>query len=233
MKNVLHEYLSEIVGGLVVALIIYGVTAIRDVLGSVRVVMIIGEVISIALYIYVLTLKQKGVVYPHQPRPRFGSKARRNAKILLVSTTAVVVLFWFSPMAKHENETRIKNDMINSDSTHTPSPNSQGDSIKFNKTHSNEPCMDFPEEDLDLYEEQIRRDISKYLEANNAEEAIRLWRCLRSNTAKDEECDHIFDHCLKNGELDKAEEVLKFFRIPSKKDSAQTALMLEIRKRRQ
>lgn len=224
MKNVLHEYLSEIVGGLVVTLIIYGVAAMRDVLGSAKVVMIIGEVISIAICIYVLTLKQKGVVYPHQPRPRFGPKAQRNVKIFLASTTIVVVLFWFSPITKHE---------IKSDTIHPLHPNSQVDSIKYNNTRSNEPCMDFPEKDLDLYEEQIRRDISKYLEANNAEEAIRLWRCLRSGTARDEECDHIFDYCLKNGQLDKAEEVLKFYRNPSKKDSAQTALMLEIRKKQQ
>jgi len=91
------------------------------------------------------------------------------------------------------------------------------------------PNINNEEESLDyrLSEEQKRREISNFLEKDNVDEAIRFLNLLQSKTAKDEECDHIFNFCLKNGKLDKAEETAKLFVSSSKKEKALNDIALE------
>lgn len=82
-----------------------------------------------------------------------------------------------------------------------------------------------------LSEEQIRREIGNLLEKENVDKAIRLLSFLHSETAKEEECDHIFNYCLKNGKLDEAEEAAKLFVSSSKKEKALNDVALEKIKR--
>ena len=76
-------------------------------------------------------------------------------------------------------------------------------------------------------EEQVRNQISKLLEANNAKGAIDLLQLLRDSATRDEECDHIFRYSLNNGKLKDAGRVVQFFQSPGKKDSALKELSLE------
>jgi hypothetical protein len=82
-----------------------------------------------------------------------------------------------------------------------------------------------------LNEEQIRREIDKFLKVDNVEETFRLLPHLSSDTARDDECDHIFNYCLKNRKLKQAEEVVKFFKSRTKKEAAMKELAVEQLKR--
>lgn len=82
-----------------------------------------------------------------------------------------------------------------------------------------------------LNEEQIRREIDNFLKVGNVEETLGLLPHLSSNSIRDEECYHIFSYCLKNRKLKQAEETLKFFKSPSKKEAATKELAVEKLKR--
>lgn len=78
--------------------------------------------------------------------------------------------------------------------------------------------------------QQIRREIINFLHEGYIDEAINHLKYLSSPLEKDEECDHIFNYCIKNGKLKKAEEVLPFFQNPIKLKEAKKKLALEWKK---
>lgn len=77
-----------------------------------------------------------------------------------------------------------------------------------------------------LSEEQIRRKIDKLLKTGNSDEAITLTKYL-SEDAKEEELQHIFNFCIKNRKLNKAEKVLELFQSTSKREKAKERLDME------
>jgi hypothetical protein len=77
-----------------------------------------------------------------------------------------------------------------------------------------------------LSEEQIRRKIDKSLKTENSDEAITLTKYL-SEEAKEEELQHIFHFCIKNGKLNKAEKVLGLFKSSSKREKAKEQIDME------
>jgi hypothetical protein len=82
-----------------------------------------------------------------------------------------------------------------------------------------------------LSQDQIRREISKRLEKANPAGAVTLLEFLSDVEAREEEADHIFGYCLKNGKFKEAEHVVPFFMSRGKRDSAMTELQLEKIKR--
>lgn len=77
-----------------------------------------------------------------------------------------------------------------------------------------------------LNEEQIRGKIDESLKTENSDEAITLTKYL-SEDAKEEELQHIFDFCIKNGKLKMAEKVLELFQSFSKREKAKERIDLE------
>ena len=78
-----------------------------------------------------------------------------------------------------------------------------------------------------LSENQIRVEISKFLKTEDVDKAIKLVKLLHSEEAKEAEYEHIFNYCIKNGKLDKAEIVSDFFKSPTKKEEAKKLIAHE------
>lgn len=71
-----------------------------------------------------------------------------------------------------------------------------------------QPCQssESPRELTSLDEGQVRTQISNALQDDKVESAIPILRGLEGEL-KNEECQHMFDFCIKNGKLNEAEEV--------------------------
>ncbi len=113
------------------------------------------------------------------------------------------------PKKTHDNKHLLKEESITSDHL------DETDNLFF---YSNIP------------DEQIRRNISKELERGGVDKAIKLLEYLRSETAKDEETEVIFNYCIANKKLGKAKLIIKLFRLDSLRKAAEKKLSYELLK---
>lgn len=107
------------------------------------------------------------------------------------------------------------------------------DSSKFDETSNADTATINSKETLNysyLNEEQIRYEISESLREENVDRAIMLLNYLRSEEAKDEEREHIFNYCMKQGELEKAKQLAELFESTSKRNEAKQQIALEMLK---
>ncbi len=81
-----------------------------------------------------------------------------------------------------------------------------------------------------LTEEQTRKEIGESLRIGDVDKAISLLDYLANDDARDEEHEHIFNYCIKNGKLEKAKELAELFRSLSKREEAKQQLYLELLK---
>ncbi len=89
--------------------------------------------------------------------------------------------------------------------------------------------------DLSYYsnfsDEQKRRDISKALEGGEVDKAIKLLEFLRSDKAKNDETELIFNYCIANKKLEKAKVIIKLFSSDSLRNAAKYKLSFELKKK--
>ena len=81
-----------------------------------------------------------------------------------------------------------------------------------------------------LTEEQTRKKIGESLRIGNVDKAISLLDYLPTDAAKDEEHEHIFNYCIKNGKLERAKELSELFRSLPKKEEAKKQVYHELLK---
>jgi hypothetical protein len=141
--------------------------------------------------------------------------------LFLIAGTIIAGLFDLYKLNRQPEETEdhIQNGIIKSEIDTSKSDASKSEFEQYNKYKY-------------LSENQIRVEISKLLKSDNVDKAIELANLLSSNEVKDEEYEHIFNYCIKNEQIEKAEIVVNLYISSDKKDKAQKLIALEKIKKR-
>ncbi len=139
---------------------------------------------------------------------------------------AIVVLFLLTPMKEWiSTEKKVLPIFSKNDSTAVLKNNTQNSDNKSPIVKQNNKNSAYGEEGnkiipSGLNTEQIRIKIMERLRENDVDSAISLFKSLPEGADREEECVHIFNYCINNGKLDKAEKLIKYFHSPDKKAEA-------------
>ena len=78
-----------------------------------------------------------------------------------------------------------------------------------------------------LTDRQIRTEISNSLKLGDVNKAVQILKYLKTDEAKDEECNLIFNYCIANGKLEDAKKMIRYFRLPEQMDDAERRWAIE------